>query len=78
MSFGKNVSDFSTNVFSEIDIALEAQESKIKHFLAEFLGEEISEIESIEFDNDESKFFNLKAPRHIVDKFKAACYLKDS
>lgn len=77
MSFGKDIADFASSTLSDIDAARQEQQVKIKEFLVEFLGEDVSGIEHIEFDNDESKFFNLKAPEHIVEKFKSAGYLKD-
>lgn len=78
MSFGKDIANFASEARSKIDAALKEQQVKINQFLVEFLGEDVSKIEHIEFDNDELKFFNLKAPEDIVEKFKSAGYLKIS
>ncbi|MDD5276508.1 MAG: hypothetical protein PHR16_10555 [Methylovulum sp.] len=76
MSFSKDIDKFAYEAISKIEDALENQQEKIKQFLVDFLGDDISKIEHIEFDNDEEKFFNLKAPEDIIEKFKAKGYLK--
>lgn len=77
MSFSKDIDKFSSDVTLKLDNLLKEQQEKIKSFLVDFLGEDASKIEHIEFDNDELKFFNLKAPNYIVEKFKSKNYLKD-
>jgi hypothetical protein len=75
MSFSKDIEKFTAKAKSDIDAA---QKEPIIQFLTDFLGDDFSKVEHIEFDSDTSKFFNLKAPEEIIAKFKDKDYLKDT
>ncbi|MFN7835425.1 MAG: hypothetical protein ACK5NY_06530 [Burkholderiaceae bacterium] len=77
MIFSKNMGGFPSDAIYAIEAAQKEQQVKINQFLTGFLGEDVSKIEHIDFDNDTSKFFNLKAPDYIIEKFRAKDYLQD-
>jgi hypothetical protein len=70
MSFSKDIGNFASKALSTIEAAQKEQQVKVNQFLTDLLGEDVSKIEHIEFDNDTGKFFNLKAPNHIIEKFR--------
>lgn len=77
MSFSKDIEKFTAKAKSDMDAAQKERQVNINQFLIDFLGDDASKIEHIDFDDVTFKFYNLKAPAEIIAKFKDKDYLKD-
>lgn len=77
MSFSDDIKKFSSETTSKIKELQKAQEEKIAVFLQEKLGDEYKDITSIKFDNESLKFYDVKATESVINKLRAAGYLRD-
>jgi len=73
----KSISDFASENISKLNDLLKQEEQKVGEFLLGVLGNDYKLITSIAFDNDAHKFYDIKAPEHIIKKLRDAGYARD-
>ena len=72
----KSISDLVSKTISDLEGLEKQEEQKIGEFLLGFLGEDCWLITGIAFDNETHKFYDIKAPDHVIKKLRDAGYVR--
>ena len=77
MGFGDQIKKFANEAKAKLGEQVKEVEVNAKKRLDELLGDDVSLIKSIRLDADVGKFHAIDAPQSVIDRLRAAGFLKD-